>query len=59
MLVDLGIRRLRLLTNNPRKIAGLEGYGLEITERVPIVIPPNAYDKRYLDTKKEKMGHLI
>ena len=59
MLVDLGIRRLRLLTNNPRKIAGLEGYGLEITERVPIVIPPNVYDKRYLDTKKEKMGHLI
>ncbi|MBO7684164.1 MAG: bifunctional 3,4-dihydroxy-2-butanone-4-phosphate synthase/GTP cyclohydrolase II [Kiritimatiellae bacterium] len=59
ILVDLGIRRLRLLTNNPRKIAGLEGYGLEITERVPIVIPPNVHDKRYLDTKKEKMGHLI
>ena len=59
MLVDLGIRRLRLLTNNPRKIAGLEGYGLEIVERVPIVIPANAHDKRYLDTKKEKMGHLI
>ena len=59
MLVDLGIRRLRLLTNNPCKIAGLEGYGLEIVERVPIVIPANAHDKRYLDTKKEKMGHLI
>ena len=59
MLVDLGIRRLRLLTNNPRKIAGLEGYGLEIAERVPIVIPANSHDKRYLDTKKEKMGHLI
>ena len=59
MLVDLGIRRLRLLTNNPRKIAGLEGYGLEIVERVPIVIPANAHDKRYLDTKKSKMGHLI
>ena len=59
ILVDLGIRRLRLLTNNPCKIAGLEGYGLEIVERVPIVIPPNAHDKRYLDTKKEKMGHLI
>ena len=59
ILVDLGIRKLRLLTNNPCKIAGLEGYGLEIAERVPIVIPANAHDKRYLDTKKEKMGHLI
>ena len=59
MLVDLGVRRLRLLTNNPCKIAGLEGYGLEIVERVPIVIPANAHDKRYLDTKKTKMGHLI
>ena len=59
ILVDLGIRRLRLLTNNPCKIKGLEGYGLEITERVPIVIPANAHDKRYLDTKKIKMGHLI
>ena len=59
MLVDLGIRKLRLMTNNPCKIAGLEGYGLEIVERVPIVIPPNAHDRRYLDTKKAKMGHLI
>ena len=59
MLVDLGVRKLRLLTNNPCKIAGLEGYGLEITERVPIVIPANVHDRRYLDTKKEKMGHLI
>lgn len=59
ILVDLGVRKLRLMTNNPRKIAGLEGYGLEIVERVPIVIPANAHDKRYLDTKREKMGHLI
>lgn len=59
MLVDLGIHKLRLLTNNPCKIAGLEGYGLEIVERVPIVIPPNVYDRRYLDTKREKMGHLM
>ena len=59
ILVDLGIRKLRLMTNNPCKIAGLEGYGLEITERVPIVIPPTAYDKRYLDTKREKMGHIF
>ena len=59
MLVDLGIRKLRLMTNNPCKIAGLEGYGLEIVERVPIIIPPNCHDRRYLDTKKSKMGHLI
>ena len=59
MLVDLGIRKLRLLTNNPCKIAGLEGYGLEIVERVPIVIPPNAHDRKYLETKKEKMGHIL
>ena len=58
-LFNKGIRRLRLMTNNPRKIAGLEGYGIEIAERVPIVIPANAHDKRYLDTKKSKMGHLI
>lgn len=59
ILVDLGIRKLRLMTNNPCKIAGLEGYGLEIAERVPVVIPPTAHDRRYLETKKEKMGHLI
>ena len=59
ILEDLGIRKLRLMTNNPCKIAGLEGYGLEIVGRVPIVIPANAHDKRYLDTKREKMGHII
>ena len=59
ILVDLGIRKLRLMTNNPCKIAGLEGYGLEITERVPIVIPANCHDRRYLETKREKMGHLF
>ena len=59
ILVELGIRKLRLMTNNPCKIAGLEGYGLEITERVPIVIPPTAHDRRYLDVKKTKMGHLL
>ena len=59
MLVDLGISKLRLMTNNPCKIAGLEGYGLEIVERVPIVIAAKENDKRYLDTKKEKMGHLL
>lgn len=59
MLVDLGIKKVRLMTNNPCKIAGLDGYGIEITERVPIVIPANVHDHRYLSTKKEKMGHLI
>lgn len=59
ILVDLGIRKLRLMTNNPCKIKGLEGYGLEIVERVPIVIPANAHDQRYLETKREKMGHIF
>ena len=59
MLVDLGIAKVRLLTNNPCKIRGLAGYGIEIVERVPIVIPPGEFDKRYLDTKRDKMGHLI
>ena len=59
ILVELGIRKLRLMTNNPCKIKGLEGYGLTIVERVPIVIPANVHDKRYLDTKREKMGHIF
>ncbi|MCQ2390637.1 MAG: bifunctional 3,4-dihydroxy-2-butanone-4-phosphate synthase/GTP cyclohydrolase II [Kiritimatiellae bacterium] len=59
ILEDLGISKIRLLTNNPCKVKGLAGYGIEITERVPIVIPPCKHDKHYLDTKREKMGHLI
>ena len=59
ILVDLGIRKVRLMTNNPCKIKGLDGYGIEIAERVPIIIPPNAHDRRYLETKREKMGHLF
>lgn len=59
ILLDLGVTSLRLMTNNPCKIAGLEGYGLKIAERVPIVIEANVHDKKYLDTKKEKMGHIL
>jgi len=59
ILVDLGINKIRLLTNNPKKIVGLEGYGLEIIERVPIEIEPKLENLRYLRTKRDKMGHLI
>jgi 3,4-dihydroxy 2-butanone 4-phosphate synthase/GTP cyclohydrolase II len=59
ILFDLGIRDIRLLTNNPRKIVGLDGYGLRITEVVPILIPPNECNRRYLKTKKDKLGHLL
>jgi 3,4-dihydroxy 2-butanone 4-phosphate synthase/GTP cyclohydrolase II len=59
ILVELGVQKLRLLTNNPRKFVGLEGYGLTITERVPIEIPPSEDSRRYLRTKKEKLGHLL
>ena len=59
ILADLGVHDVRLMTNNPCKIKGLAGYGISIVERVPIVIDPNEFDKRYLDTKREKMGHLI
>src|SRR5512137_3191595 len=59
ILVDLGVSKLRLMTNNPRKIVGLEGYGLEVVERVPLVIPPTATNLGYLTTKREKLGHLI
>ncbi len=59
MLVDLGVRKIRLLTNNPKKVRGLEGYGLTILERVPIEIPPCSHNYKYLSTKKEKMGHYL
>ena len=59
ILVDLGVKKIRLLTNNPKKIKGLEGYGLEIVERVPIEIPPKKENKKYLLTKKKKLGHLL
>ena len=59
ILVDLGIKQIRLLTNNPRKVIGLEGYGLEIAERVPLEVEPNNINRRYLETKRDKMHHLL
>jgi 3,4-dihydroxy 2-butanone 4-phosphate synthase/GTP cyclohydrolase II len=59
ILYDLGVRKIRLLTNNPKKIYGLEGFGLEVTERVPIQIESNPHNERYLKTKKDKLGHLL
>jgi len=59
ILVDLGVRDIRLLTNNPKKVVGLDGYGLRIVERVPIQVPPGPDNRRYLRTKKEKLGHLL
>ena len=59
ILRDLGVGKMRLLTNNPKKIIGLTGYGLEVVERVPLEINPNLYNERYLTTKRDKLGHLI
>jgi 3,4-dihydroxy 2-butanone 4-phosphate synthase/GTP cyclohydrolase II len=59
ILHDLGVRQIRLLTNNPKKIIGLDGYGMRIVERVPIQVPPNEINKRYLLTKKDKLGHFL
>ena len=59
ILSDLGVRRIRLLPNNPKKVVGLEGYGLEIVEQLPIKISPNKHNKKYLNTKRDKMGHRI
>jgi 3,4-dihydroxy 2-butanone 4-phosphate synthase/GTP cyclohydrolase II len=59
ILLDLGVRQIRLLTNNPKKVVGVEGYGLRIVERVPIQIPANENNRRYLSTKREKMGHYL
>ena len=59
ILRDLGARELRLLTNNPDKVYGLDGFGLSIVRRVPIEIPAQAHDIQYLKTKKEKMGHIF
>jgi 3,4-dihydroxy 2-butanone 4-phosphate synthase/GTP cyclohydrolase II len=59
ILADLGITTMRLMTNNPAKLGGLEGFGLEIVERVPLEIESNPYNEHYLRTKRERMGHLL
>jgi 3,4-dihydroxy 2-butanone 4-phosphate synthase/GTP cyclohydrolase II len=59
ILLDLQVRSVRLITNNPRKIVGIEGYGIRILERVPIVIPPCSHNRHYLETKKRKLGHIM
>ena len=59
ILVDLGVRKMRLITNNPKKMVGLEGYGLSVVEQIPIDITPNKYNKCYLECKKLKMGHML
>jgi len=59
ILVDIGVRKMRLMTNNPKKIVGLEGYGLEVTERVPLELDPCEFNSFYLQTKKEKLGHML
>ncbi len=59
ILADLGLHEIRLLTNNPKKVIGLEGYGLKVVETVPIIIPPTPYNRDYLEAKQEKLGHLL
>ncbi|MDD3545076.1 MAG: bifunctional 3,4-dihydroxy-2-butanone-4-phosphate synthase/GTP cyclohydrolase II [Kiritimatiellae bacterium] len=59
ILADIGLKRIRLMTNNPKKLIGLQGYWLEIVERVPVVFEPGDHNRRYLETKKSKMGHLF
>ena len=59
ILCDLGLQTIRLLTNNPKKIVGLEGYGLQVVEQLPIRVKPNPHNERYLKTKREKLGHLL
>ena len=59
ILADLGLNQIKLLTNNPKKVVGLEGYGLKVVETVPIQIPPNPHNIKYLETKRQKMGHML
>jgi len=59
ILSDLGLKKIRLMTNNPRKVIGLEGYGMQIVERIPVILPANLYNRKYLATKKKKLGHWL
>ncbi|MBV8967594.1 MAG: GTP cyclohydrolase II, partial [Verrucomicrobia bacterium] len=59
ILYDLGVRHIRLLTNNPKKVIGLEGYGLNIVDQLPIRVDSNPFNARYLETKREKLGHKL
>ena len=59
ILAELGLHKIRLFTNNPKKVIGLEGYGLKVVETLPIVTQPNLHNIDYLETKKKKMGHLL
>ena len=59
ILADLGLSTIRILTNNPKKIVGLEGFGLTVVEQVPIEVPPNSENRRYLETKRSKLGHRL
>lgn len=59
ILVDLGLRQIRLMTNNPRKVVGLDGFGLALVERVPLEIPATPANARYLRAKRDKLGHLL
>ena len=59
ILSDLGLKKIRLMTNNPRKVIGLEGYGMQIVERIPVILPANIYNRKYLATKKKKLGHWL
>jgi 3,4-dihydroxy 2-butanone 4-phosphate synthase/GTP cyclohydrolase II len=59
ILADLGLHKIRLLTNNPKKVVGLESYGLEIVDTVPLIVPPTPYNRNYLETKRQKLGHLL
>jgi 3,4-dihydroxy 2-butanone 4-phosphate synthase / GTP cyclohydrolase II len=59
ILADIGLNKIRLLTNNPKKVIGLEGYGLKVTETVPIIVAPNPHNRKYLETKQKKMGHVL
>jgi len=58
ILREVGVKNMRLITNNPKKMSGLEGYGLHVVENIPLVIPPNPYNEFYLKTKHERMGHI-